>query len=160
MAFRRETVEERRDKVGLHQHPNWLCAGFYEAVTDCNLLDIPLEGHPFRWIKSMGSDHVIEERLDRTLVTQEWLDIFPDAKLVNLLASHSEHSPILLQREPVQRNRHKNYSFRFENVWLKEEELNGVVMKGWNVEEHGGVLKRISNCATKLSDWNKVKYKQ
>lgn len=66
----------------------------------------------------------------------------------------------MLQCVLVQRNHRKNYSFRFENAWLKEEELNEVVSKGWNVEEHGGVMNRISNCATKISNWNKLKYVQ
>ncbi|XP_058783388.1 uncharacterized protein LOC131658070 [Vicia villosa] len=62
--------------------------------------------------------------------------------------------------EPIQRYRHKSYSFRFENSWLKEEELQEVVSKGWNVEAEVDVLQRISNCALELSSWNKVKYKQ
>ncbi|XP_058762667.1 uncharacterized protein LOC131636038 [Vicia villosa] len=123
----------QQEKVGIHLHPNWLCAGFRDVVSECNLLDVPMEGHPFTWIKSRGTPHVIEERLDRALVTQDWLDIYPAAKLSNLLASHSDHSPILLQCEPYRRQRSQPYSFRFENSWLKEEELQGVVIKGWNV---------------------------
>ncbi|XP_058782838.1 uncharacterized protein LOC131657458 [Vicia villosa] len=150
----------QQDKIGLHPHPNWLCTGFREAVTDCNLLDLPLEGHQFTWSKSRGSEHAIEERLDRGLVTQDWLDMFPEAKLFKLLASHSDHSPILLQCEPPQPSRRKNYSFRFENAWLKEDDLNDIVSKGWNFDEQGGVLKRISNCAAELSKWNKLKFSQ
>lgn len=58
------------DKVGIHLHPNWLCVGFREAVSDYNLKDIPLEGHQFTWIKSRGTEYAIKERLDRALVTQ------------------------------------------------------------------------------------------
>ncbi|XP_058776789.1 uncharacterized protein LOC131651141 [Vicia villosa] len=137
-----------QDKVGIHPHPNWLCAGFREAVSDCNLLDIPMEGHPFTWIKSRGTPHVIEERLDRVLVTQEWMEFFPAAKLNNLLASHSDHSPILLQCEPPQLNRHKSYSFRFENAWLKDDEIQEIVSKGWNAEEEMHVTQRLNNCAS------------
>lgn len=82
--------------MGIHQYPNWLCTSFREVVSDCNLKDIPLEGHLFTWINSRGSEHVIEEHLNCALVTQEWFDISPDAKLLNLLASHSDHSPIVM----------------------------------------------------------------
>ncbi|GAU31579.1 hypothetical protein TSUD_54020 [Trifolium subterraneum] len=51
------------DKKGIHPHPNGLCMGFRQAVSDCDLTDIPIEGHPFTWIKSRGTPHVIEERL-------------------------------------------------------------------------------------------------
>ncbi|PNX92542.1 ribonuclease H [Trifolium pratense] len=65
------------DKKGIHPHPNWLCMGFREAISDYDLSDIPLEGHPFTWIKSRGTNHVIEERLDRAMTNLSWLGLFP-----------------------------------------------------------------------------------
>ncbi|PNX81632.1 endonuclease/exonuclease/phosphatase family protein, partial [Trifolium pratense] len=94
----------QEDKVGNHPHPNWLCTGFRNAVSDCDLTDIQLEGHRFTWIKSRGTPHVIEERLDRAMASSDWLALFPEVKLTNLVASHSDHSPILLQTDPVRRN--------------------------------------------------------
>ncbi|GAU37344.1 hypothetical protein TSUD_395250 [Trifolium subterraneum] len=85
------------DKKGIHPHPNGLCMGFRQAVSDCDLTDIPIEGHPFTLIKSRGTPHVIEERLDRAMVSSSWLQLFPQVRLSNLLASHSDHTPILLQ---------------------------------------------------------------
>jgi hypothetical protein len=49
----------QEDKKGRHPHPNWLCNGFRSAVSDCDLTDIHLDGYPFTWIKSRGSDHVV-----------------------------------------------------------------------------------------------------
>ncbi|GAU22559.1 hypothetical protein TSUD_93270 [Trifolium subterraneum] len=43
------------DKKGIHPHPNGLCMGFRQAVNDCDLTDIPIEGHLFTWIKSRGT---------------------------------------------------------------------------------------------------------
>ncbi|GAU33334.1 hypothetical protein TSUD_165990 [Trifolium subterraneum] len=65
------------DKKGIHPHPNGLCMGFRQAVSDCDLTDIPIEGHPFTWIKSRGTPHVIEERLDRAMASTSWLQLFP-----------------------------------------------------------------------------------
>jgi endonuclease/exonuclease/phosphatase family metal-dependent hydrolase len=100
----------QEDKKGLLPHPNWLCSGFRSAVNDCDLTDIHLEGYPFTWFKCRGQDREIEERLDRALVTTAWLTKFPNAKLTNLLSSHSDHSPILLQCNPVLRHHYK-YEF-------------------------------------------------
>jgi hypothetical protein len=99
-------------------------------VRDCDLTDIHLEGYPFTWTKSRGSTSIIEERLDRAMANSSWLMMFSDVKLQNLIASHSDHSPILLHNSPVVRNL-INYSFRFENMWLKEEDVEEVVMEGW-----------------------------
>ncbi|XP_058748667.1 uncharacterized protein LOC131621656 [Vicia villosa] len=77
-----------------------------------------------------------------------------------LRSSKPDHSPIMLHCDPTHRISHKSYRFRFENVWLKEDELFDVVNQSWNAVDNGEVLHRISNCAKELSIWNKVKYKE
>jgi hypothetical protein len=146
----------QEDKRGIHPHPNWLCNGFRSAVSDCDLSDILLEGYPFTWIKSRGSPHVIEERLDRAMADSNWLLYFPNVQLTNLLASHSDHSPILLQTSPMVRNG-KTYSFRFENSWLKEEDINEVVEEGWGRDRRGEITNKTFRCAEKLKGWGRGK---
>ncbi|XP_058776514.1 uncharacterized protein LOC131650817 [Vicia villosa] len=145
----------QNDKRGLHPHPDWLCSGFQEVISDCNLTDIPLVGYPFTWTKSRGAPHMIEERLDMALGSVSWLQFFPDAKLTNLVASHSDHSPILLSCEPVQQRRRRR-KFRFENWWLDEEGLLDVVKESWLAETHNSVVEKISRCALYLEQWQKV----
>jgi endonuclease/exonuclease/phosphatase family metal-dependent hydrolase len=152
----------QEDKKGIHPHPNWLCMGFRQAIGDCNLTDIPLAGHPFTWIKSRGTPHVIEERLDRVMASTSWLHLYPNVRLSNLLASHADHSPILLQCSPTTRVRF-NDSFRFENKWLKEPDLEETVIDGWGVNENIEMVDRIARCANKLQRWGRrkrVKFKE
>ncbi|MCH97306.1 endonuclease/exonuclease/phosphatase family protein [Trifolium medium] len=130
--------------------------GFRQAVSDCDLSDIPIEGHPFTWIKSRGTPHVIEERLDRAMASTSWLHLFPHVRLSNLLASHSYHSPILLQCKPIIRTR-INHSFRFENSWLKKPDLEEVVLEGWGGNENLEVVDRVARCDNKLQGWGKKK---
>ncbi|GAU38215.1 hypothetical protein TSUD_226360 [Trifolium subterraneum] len=126
-------------------------------VSDCDLTDIPIEGHQFTWIKSRGTPHVIEERLDRAMANTSWLQLFPQVRLTNLLASHSDHSPILLQCKPIIRTL-INHSFRFENSWLKEPDLEDVVVEGWGGgRENLEVVDRVTRCANKLQRWGKKK---
>ncbi|GAU45528.1 hypothetical protein TSUD_400750 [Trifolium subterraneum] len=103
------------DKQGIHPHPNGLYMGFRQAVSDCDLTDIPIEGHQFTWIKSRGTPHVIKER------TQI------------------------------------NHSFRFENSWLKETDLEDVVVEGWGGRENLEVVDQVTRCANKLQRWGKKK---
>ncbi|GAU33843.1 hypothetical protein TSUD_393510 [Trifolium subterraneum] len=118
--------------------------------------NIPLEGHPFTWIKSRGTPHVIEERLDRAMASASWLQLFPQVRLSNLLASYSDHSPILLRCRPIIRTQINN-SFRFENIWLKEPDLEDVVVEVWGVRENLKVVDRVTRCANKLQRWGKKK---
>ncbi|GAU24827.1 hypothetical protein TSUD_157400 [Trifolium subterraneum] len=71
-------------------------------------LDIPIEGHLFTWIKTRGTPHVIEEKLDRAMASTSWFHLFPQI----------------------------NHSFRFENSWLKEPDLEDVVVEGWGGREN------------------------
>jgi hypothetical protein len=120
------------------------------------MTDIQLEGHRFTWIKSRGSSHVIEERLDRAMASSDWLALFPEVKLTNLLASHSDHSPILLHTSPIVRTKN-TYSFKFENLWLQEEDVGEVVARGWCKEDCVEVLDRVETCADELQRWGRRK---
>ncbi|GAU26476.1 hypothetical protein TSUD_294450 [Trifolium subterraneum] len=111
----------RADKKGIHPHPNGLCMGLRQEVSDCDLTDIPIEGHPFTWIKSRGTSHVIEERLDRVMASDSWLQLFP------------------------------------QNSWLKEPDLEDVVVEGWGGRENLEVVDRVTRCANKLQRWGKRK---
>ncbi|KAK2423594.1 hypothetical protein QL285_034041 [Trifolium repens] len=126
------------------------------AVSDCDLTDIQLEGYPYTWIKSRGSERVIEERLDRAMANSKWLMVYPSVKLLNLISSHSDHSPILLQNSPSVRSG-RTYSFRFENHWLKEDDIEDVVVDGWGRERSMDILYKTSRCADKLKWWGRRK---
>jgi hypothetical protein len=58
------------DKRGGSVRPNWMIRGFRQAVQDSMLIDLPMEGHPFTWIKGRRTINPTEERLDRALATQ------------------------------------------------------------------------------------------
>jgi endonuclease/exonuclease/phosphatase family metal-dependent hydrolase len=146
----------QEDKRGLHPHPNWLCNGFRSAVGDCDLTDIHLEGYPYTWAKSIGTPHIIEERLDRAMANSEWLVMYPETKLVNIITSHSDHNPILLHTSPATRN-WNNYTFRFENGWLKEDDIGEVVKEGWGRRGETDIIHRVSRCADKLCRWRRRK---
>lgn len=80
----------RQDKKKGHvPAQQWLINGFQEAILDCNLIDIPLEGYQFTWRKSLGTAHAVEEDLDRALATPKLFQVYHRARLKNLLAAYS-----------------------------------------------------------------------
>lgn len=107
------------DTRGGAPYPTWLVEGFNEALSDTGLIDMELMGHQYAWERGRGTPEWQEVRLDRALTTEEWLTLFPLAKLYNLEGSESDHSPfLLLPRKPEQKQ--GNTKFRFENAWLLE----------------------------------------
>ncbi|GAU10125.1 hypothetical protein TSUD_418540, partial [Trifolium subterraneum] len=100
--------------------------------------------------------HVIEERLDRAMASTSWLQLFPQVRLTNLLASYSDHSPILLQCRPIIRT-HINHSFRFENSWLKEPDLEEVVVEGWGGER---IWRRMNELRGNQDEEGSIQYQE
>lgn len=47
------------DKHSIHPHPNWLCSRFHQDICDCDLVDIPLSGCQFTWVKSRVTKYMI-----------------------------------------------------------------------------------------------------
>ena len=85
-----------------------------------------MEGHPFTWERSKGTDNWIEECLDRVLASQSWISLFQNVGVFNLEASSSDHSILFLDFLSVGQMRKR--SFRFENSWLKGPECREVVI--------------------------------
>ena len=78
---------------------------FVEAINQCSLREVDYVGPRFTWIYQCKDGEQIKERLDRALATQEWLKLFPTAKLHHLSSSASEHSPLCLHLVHRQRRR-------------------------------------------------------
>ncbi|MCH90734.1 endonuclease/exonuclease/phosphatase family protein [Trifolium medium] len=101
-----------------------------------------------------GLEDAKEERLDRAMVTQTWFDIFPNCQLHNVIADRSDHYPILLKLHESHRRRFMK-DFKFENSWLHEEELEGVVQEGWEKGDHGDLLVKIQHCTDDMNEWGR-----
>ncbi|CAH9084787.1 unnamed protein product [Cuscuta epithymum] len=144
-------LNEKRGRV---EHPQWLINGFREVVRECDLVDIPLQGRQFTWWKSLGTEDAIEERLDRAMGNNGWLDMFPLCRLTNLVTSHSDHSPILLETEAQTYIFHRR-QFKFENSWLTEQELNQVVERGWLRGADDPILERLNLYTKELDTWGR-----
>ncbi|KAK1393089.1 hypothetical protein POM88_012145 [Heracleum sosnowskyi] len=78
-----------------------------------------LHGYPFTWERYPGTNKWVEIRLDRAIATSSWMHLFKDARLINLEASTSDHSPILLVPMAVD-GLPRVRKQKFENAWLRE----------------------------------------
>jgi hypothetical protein len=143
------------EKKGRATRPNWLIRGFRQAVQDVGLVDVHMEGYPFTWFKSLGTPRAIEEKLDRALATNSWMQMFPNAKLESLVAPSSDHFLILLDKIPVARSHSSKRTSKFENAWRIEDGLNDVVRNSWLGNAGTNVINKLSACAEELTHWSK-----
>ncbi|XP_059597084.1 uncharacterized protein LOC132254750 [Vitis vinifera] len=117
---------------------------FSEVIDDLELRDLPLQGGPFTWSGGLNSQTM--SRIDRFLVTEDSEGYFNEVVQSTLPRPVSDHFPILLDGGGVRRG---PIPFRFENMWLKEEEklkALKVILKSWNKDVFGkvGVNKRLA----------------
>lgn len=142
------------DKCGRCEHPQYLFDGFRETIRDYNLFDLPLEGYPFTWWCRRGSDNAVEERIDRAMVSPSWSALFPNAKLSNLIATISDHSPILLNyRDKVFLPSTRR--FKFENAWLLEDGIDDIVHGSWYLSGRNTLLDKLKGCADDIQVWGR-----
>jgi len=141
-----------KDKRGGPDRPSWLIRGFQNAVHDCNLHDLPLLGYQFTWFKSIGTPSSKEARLDRVLVTSSWQSLYPNATLQTLVAPVSDHTPLMLQLDPILW-RQPYWCFRFNNDWLLEPELDNLVRSNWHYYPPSNIISKLKLCYDDMASW-------
>jgi len=99
--------------------------GFNNFIETNLLLDLPLVGKKYTWFKANGST---KNRLDRILVTEEWLQIWPRNKQYIQRREVSDHCAIVVKSV------NKDWGprpFRTIDAWHMEMGLYGMVKEKW-----------------------------
>ena len=85
--------EEKQGRLPKAQN---LMQEFRSVLLHCGLIDLGFIGNRFTWNNSREGDAYVHLRLDRACAMLEWQEIFPQAQVCHLIASYSDHIPILL----------------------------------------------------------------
>ncbi|XP_062091311.1 uncharacterized protein LOC133797433 [Humulus lupulus] len=142
------------NKQGGNTYPRWLISGFQQVVQDCGFIDLDLSGHQFTWERGRGTSGWMEVWLNRALVSQDWIEVFSEAKLTKLGVSSSDHSPLFL--EPVKRYTSRpKFKFRFENSWISEAMCRHLVRESWKKAAKADIHGKLQHCITVLSSWGR-----
>ncbi|KAL0294031.1 UNVERIFIED_CONTAM: hypothetical protein Scaly_3130200 [Sesamum calycinum] len=91
-------------------------AEFQECVATAELIQLPFTGAPFTWHNCSEGGRSLWKRLDRMLVNEAWLTIWPLTKYLCSTPRTSDHAPLILQGHEIQR---EVTMFRFENFLTK-----------------------------------------
>ena len=123
---------------------------FAEFVVEQGLMDLPLAGGESTWANNSSWS-----RLDRFWVSPEWDFSYLGLMQKKLLRACSDHAPILLDRGCLQIGKR---SFKFENIWLKEEGFVEKVKIWWDSFQFFGspsfvLAKKISALKWGIKRW-------
>lgn len=107
------TIEERKSlntNVDYSREIRW----FGSFIEKTELLDIPMIERKFTWYKPNGT---IKGRLDRILVSIEWIDKWPDSKQYDLSSSMSDHCVLVLKDNYIDWG---PKPLRFLDIWQRD----------------------------------------
>ncbi|RYR17605.1 hypothetical protein Ahy_B03g062308 [Arachis hypogaea] len=144
------------EKVGLHPKPQNQVREFRNFVDSNALIDLELKGGGFTWFSNPRNGFVTRERIDMALGNWQWRMMYPHAYLSSMPATSSDHSPLILDLNPVHNVRR---SFKFEAFWADHEDCENVVRRGWSKREPDGcewgrLINKIKSCKDELRKWS------
>ncbi|GMY09617.1 hypothetical protein FCV25MIE_04856 [Fagus crenata] len=88
----------------------------------------------------MGKRDVVTaaERLDRMMATVSWILEFEGAVVTHLPRLSSDHCPLLLDIPPTSAVTKRKKVYRFEALWVKDDQCKGVIEQAWGSEVQDG----------------------
>ncbi|KAL5154595.1 Transposon TX1 uncharacterized protein [Glycine soja] len=133
------------DTLGISEFNQW--------ISDMDLQEIKCAGCSFTWIRPNGS---VKSRLDRFLVSDQWLLSWPDSCQYNLPRDFSDHCPIIMQTKKVDWG---PKLFRVVDWWIHQKGYHSMVREAWNSDQQGGwggiVLKnKLRNLKMAIKHWS------
>ncbi|GKV45171.1 hypothetical protein SLEP1_g52281 [Rubroshorea leprosula] len=126
---------------------------FDSFIQNAGLVDLSLVGRKYTWYSSNSQ---CMSRLDRFLLSEEWLTTWGDVKQWGLERSVSDHCPILLKNERVDWG---PKPFKFFDAWLEQPECMEVIKKAWNSTAPKGwkgfkLKEKLKRAKNALKEWS------
>ncbi|KAH0990014.1 hypothetical protein GBA52_001497 [Prunus armeniaca] len=126
-------------------------------LNDHDLIDLSHVGQTFTWARVDDGVITIQERLDRALVNTNWMEVWPNSRVVHMPRVGSDHCPLILECVPPS-NRARRL-FKFELAWAENPECVEIVNRGWR-EGRGRSLaikwrSSLNSCRRHLIAWSK-----
>lgn len=90
-----------------------------------SLIDMQSKGQQYSWTNKRDGDSLVKQKIDRALISVEWMLLFENAHLLILSRIGSDHGPLLLQVEPEGKKESRCLDLRLFGLSMKS------VMKWW-----------------------------
>ncbi|KAK8369881.1 hypothetical protein V6Z12_A01G139600 [Gossypium hirsutum] len=134
---------------------------FRSALEDYGLNDLGYKGRWFKWERGRIFSTNIRERLDRGVVSIDWLNLFSNCKVEHLSHAFSDHCPILLDTIGKQRFDHAEglKLFRFEASWCLENSFEKIIKRKWE-SLIGSVPSKLELLGRHLHQWDRARIRE
>uniref|UniRef100_A0A803Q0W0 DUF4283 domain-containing protein n=1 Tax=Cannabis sativa TaxID=3483 RepID=A0A803Q0W0_CANSA len=154
--------------LNLIANPWEKCGGRRVSSSDTDILsnfmqntggiDSGFHGSKFIWQNNRFLGGLTRERLDRAVVSGDWITAFPSADVFIAPVTVSDHAFILLDSNGRRRKGVK--PFRFFEVWVRENSCEVTIKKAWEPRDgrRVNIYGRLSDTRTALQRWKKESF--
>ncbi|KAM7477451.1 hypothetical protein LguiA_025664 [Lonicera macranthoides] len=125
---------------------------FRDVVDECAFVDLGCQGYRFTWENNHHNEETYgDARQDWVFVTKDWSDLFPFARVLNVIQHGSDHMPIKLCLQGIVGNqRVRRYRSRKFEEWCEVVVSNAWVGVASNDQCSGNFSQRLRVCNDKL----------
>lgn len=122
-------------------------------------------GDTFTWSNKQDTESQINERLDRFLANEAFIQTFPHGTVKHLNWAQSDHRPIIFNVDPEfeegsKRGRYR--IFRFEEVWAHHSDRKALIanLDCWANTGIGNPRLELclKKCKSRLQHWGKTRF--
>ncbi|KAK7267103.1 hypothetical protein RIF29_19767 [Crotalaria pallida] len=110
-------------------------ADFRNCVDYCQLQDMNYYGQHLTSDNKQLDGNRVFCKLNKTLVNENWIQMWPNSQTKFLNGGISYHSPMIVRWLSDTENRRSG--FKYFNMWYKAEEFNAVIQEAWQYELNG-----------------------
>ena len=151
-------ILKSHEKKGGRLRPENQMRDFREALDECGFADLGYVEQKYTWYKQLTGGVTVWERLDRAVANNDWISLYPGTMVKHLECGFSDHKPIIIHLEGIPIRKQKPW--RFEQVWLKEDECRAVVESAWqeslsSTSPMGVIETNLETCQARLRSWSK-----
>ncbi|XP_074304759.1 uncharacterized protein LOC141639570 [Silene latifolia] len=114
---------------------------FRACVDFCGLMDIKGQGSFFTWNNKQVPASRGFSRIDRFMVNDDWMVLYPDAYSHFLPEGLFDHNPCVCYRR-ISGEKRKSH-FRYYNMWSLEPSFKTIVQASWSTSIAGTLMYRL-----------------
>ncbi|GAU51943.1 hypothetical protein TSUD_417260, partial [Trifolium subterraneum] len=148
-----DSSERRGVVVGAVHSQSREMREFGQFLEELEVVDLPLIGRSFTWFHPNG---ITMSRLDRILVSTDWIPLWGNPNVWVASRDVSDHCPLFLRYDSTDWG---PKPFRFNNFWLKNNNFRALVINTWEAQNFSGwmgyILKdRLKGLKIVIKNWN------
>ena len=120
------------ERNGRIPKPLWPIQDFQTTLLHYGLVDLGFQGYRYTWRNRRHGNDFVEQWLERVYASEDWRELYPQAKVLHTTAAYSDHNPILLTTEPTILCHHRKTKLHhFKEKWVAHLEYEKWIRTLW-----------------------------